>query len=233
MLGWRRSSGLFPMSPEPAGQSAMALGDVRPWFDLCSRVITCARGREMRCLSQEKKALMGTQMTVAVAAAAGFLAIAAFQAALALGAPVGRAAWGGIHARLPVKLRIASAFAVGVWMLAALIILGRAGSQVSPLPPAFARWGTWILFGVNLLAALMNFASHSSWERFLWAPAALILAVLCLIVALNGSPVSQADRASASIIGATARATRATTAGDRCGAFPRLMQRNTPGGEML
>src|ERR1017187_7244111 len=199
MLGWRRSSGLFPMSPEPAGQSAMALGDVRPWFDLCSRVITCARGREMRCVSQEKKALMGTQMTVAVAAAAGFLAIAAFQAALALGAPVGRAAWGGIHARLPVKLRIASAFAVGVWML----------------------------------AALMNFASHSSWERFLWAPAALILAVLCLIVALNGSPVSQADRASASIIGATARATRATTAGDRCGAFPRLMQRNTPGGEML
>jgi hypothetical protein len=84
--------------------------------------------------------------------------------------PLGRAAWGGIHARLPVKLRIAGAFAVGVWVLAALIILGRAGSRVSPLPPAFARWGTWILFGVNLLAALMNFASHSSWERFFWAP---------------------------------------------------------------
>ena len=80
---------------------------------LGSRVITCARGREMRCVSQAKKALMSTQTTLAVAAAAGFLAIAAFQAALALGAPLGRAAWGGIHARLPVKLRIASAFAVG------------------------------------------------------------------------------------------------------------------------
>ena len=33
--------------------------------------------------------------TPAVAAAAGFLAIATFQAALALGAPLGRAAWGG------------------------------------------------------------------------------------------------------------------------------------------
>ena len=147
--------------------------------------------------------------------------------------PLGRAAWGGIHARLPVKLRIASAFAVGVWVLAALIILGRAGSLVSPLPPAFPRWGTWILFGVNLLAALMNFASHSSWERFFWAPVALILAVLCLVVVLSGSPVPQADRASASINGATARATRATTAGDRCGACPRLMQRNTSGEEVL
>jgi len=147
---------------------------------------------------------MSTQMTLAVAAAAGFLAIAAFQAALALGAPLGRAAWGGIHTRLPVKLRVASALAVGVWVLAALIILGRAGSWVSPLPAAFARWGTWILFGVNVLAALMNLASHSSWERFVWAPAALILAVLCLVVALSEPPVSQANRASASIIGAAA-----------------------------
>jgi hypothetical protein len=129
---------------------------------------------------------MSTPITLAVAAAAGFLAIAAFQAALALGAPLGRAAWGGTHARLPFKLRIASAFAVGVWVLAALIILARAGSRVSPLPPAFALWGTWILFGVNLLAALMNFASHSRWERFLWAPVALILAVLCLAVVLSG-----------------------------------------------
>jgi hypothetical protein len=172
-------------------------------------------------------------MTPAVAAAVGFLAIAAFQAALALGVPLGRAAWGGIHAHLPVKLRVASAFAAGVWVLAALIILGRAGFHVSPLPPAFDRWGTWILVGVNFLAALMNFASHSKWERFLWAPVALILAVLCLVVALSGPAVPQAGRASASINGATARATRATTAGDRFGAFPRLTERSTSGGEAL
>jgi hypothetical protein len=55
---------------------------------------------------------------------------------------------------------------------------------------------------VNVLAALLNFASHSSWERFLWAPVALILAVLCLVVALSEPPVSQANRVSVSIIAA-------------------------------
>jgi hypothetical protein len=123
---------------------------------------------------------------VAVAAATGFLAIAAFQIALALGAPLGRAAWGGTYVHLPMGLRIASAFAVGVWLLAAMIVLGRAGFQVSPLPQAFVRWGTWVLVGVSVLGALLNFASRSSWERFLWGAVALILASLCLVVARGG-----------------------------------------------
>jgi hypothetical protein len=89
-----------------------------------------------------------------------------------------------------MSLRIASAFAVGVWVLAALIVLGRAGFQVSPLPPVFVRWGTWILVGVLPLGALMNFASPSSWERFLWGPVALILAALCLVVARSGATPS-------------------------------------------
>jgi hypothetical protein len=119
----------------------------------------------------------------AVAAAVGFLAIATFQLALALGAPLGRAAWAGTHTHLPMGLRVASAFAVGIWVLAALVVLGRAGFGISPLPPGFVRWGTWILVGVLPLGALMNFASPSTWERFLWGPVALILAALCLAVA--------------------------------------------------
>ena len=87
-------------------------------------------------------------------------------------------------------LRIASAFAVGLWVLAALIVLGRAGFQVSPLPPAFVRWGTWILVGVLPLGALMNFASPISWERFLCGPVALILALLCLVVGRSGAAPS-------------------------------------------
>lgn len=121
--------------------------------------------------------------SAAVVAATGFLAIAAFQVALAVGAPLGRAAWGGTYEQLPTSLRIASAFAVGVWVLAALIILGRVGFQISPLPPAIVRWGTWILVGVSMLGALVNFASPSSWERLLWGPVSLILAVLCFAVA--------------------------------------------------
>jgi hypothetical protein len=126
----------------------------------------------------------------AVAAAVGFLAIAAFQAALALGAPLGRAAWGGTHAQLPTGLRIASAFAFGVWAFAALIVLGRAGFHLSPLPTAVLRWGTWILVGVLALGAVLNFASPSSWERFMWGPIALILAGLCLLLALSAAAPS-------------------------------------------
>jgi hypothetical protein len=83
---------------------------------------------------------------------------------------------------------VASAFAVVVWMLAALIVLARGGYELSPVPDAAARWGTWVLVGVMPLAALMNFASPSRWERFLWGPAALILAVLCLLLALGPAP---------------------------------------------
>ena len=72
-------------------------------------------------------AATATARGVAVAAAVGFLVIAIFQAALALGAPLGRAAWGGTRTHLPTGLRIASAAAVVFWLLAALIVLGRAG----------------------------------------------------------------------------------------------------------
>ena len=50
----------------------------------------------------------------ALAAGGGFLGLAAFQAALALGAPLGGASWGGVHeGKLPRGLRIVSGVAVG------------------------------------------------------------------------------------------------------------------------
>jgi hypothetical protein len=119
----------------------------------------------------------------AVAAAVSFLSIAAFQAALALGAPLGRAAWGGTRTHLTAGLRIASATAVVFWMLAALIVLRRAGYQLFPLPDTVTRWGTWVLAGLLPIGALMNFASSSPWERFLWGPLASFLAVLCFVLA--------------------------------------------------
>ncbi len=119
----------------------------------------------------------------AVAAAFGFLVIAAFQAALAAGAPLGRAAWGGKATHLPNRLRIASGVAVVFWLLAALVVLARAGFDVAPVPDAIARWGTWALVVLLPIGALMNFASSSSWERFLWGPLAAAMAVLCFVVA--------------------------------------------------
>jgi hypothetical protein len=124
-----------------------------------------------------------TSRAVAIAAAIGFLVIAAFQASLALGAPLGRAAWGGTHTHLPTRLRVGSAVAVVVWLMASAIVLGRAGIDVVLLPAGVLRWGTWVLVGVLLIGTIMNLASKSPWERFLWAPLAFAVAILCFILA--------------------------------------------------
>jgi hypothetical protein len=115
----------------------------------------------------------------------GFVLVAGFQVALALGAPLGRAAWGGTHDRLPTRLRIASGFAAVVWIMAALVVLGSGGHSLSPFPSGVERVGTWVLFGLLALGAVMNIASRSKWERFLMSSVAALLAVLCLIVALG------------------------------------------------
>jgi hypothetical protein len=128
----------------------------------------------------------GWVRVVGVVAAVGFVGIAAFQAAIAAGAPLGRAAWGGTHVRLPQRLRVASAVAVVFWIVAALVVLAHAGFDASPVPLSASRWATWILVLLLPIGAVMNAASRSPWERFLWAPVALILALLSLALALEG-----------------------------------------------
>jgi hypothetical protein len=119
----------------------------------------------------------------AAVAAAGFAGLAGFQTALAAGAPLGRAAWGGAHAYLPPGLRIASGLAAAFWALAALVVLRRGGYRRSPVSFRASHAGTWLLAGLLTLGALLNFASSSNWERFLQAPLALVMAALCLAVA--------------------------------------------------
>jgi hypothetical protein len=121
--------------------------------------------------------------TAATVAAAGFLLIAGFQLLLALGAPLGRAAWGGREARLPMRLRRASAVAVVIWIVAAVVILGRAGMAVVPLPSVVLEVGAWVLVVLSFVGALVNFASSSPWERFGWGPLALLLGLFSLVIA--------------------------------------------------
>ncbi|HEX6401319.1 MAG TPA: hypothetical protein VF108_12745 [Actinomycetota bacterium] len=121
--------------------------------------------------------------TLAVISAVGCVAIAVFQAALALGAPLGRAAWGGTRSHLPPGLRVASGIAAVFWSCAAAVVLARSDVGATFLPDVVARWGTWILVVVLAIGAVMNAASSSRWERYLWAPLALVLAVLCFFIA--------------------------------------------------
>ena len=124
---------------------------------------------------------------LAIAAATGFIAIAAFEGLLALGVPWGRAAWGGSHVRLPKRLRAASAITVPVYAFAAAVVLGRAGIWGrGPLDPVF-QWGTWVLVGGMALGAILNLASRSRLERYVMTPVALVLSLLCLGVSLGSA----------------------------------------------
>lgn len=114
----------------------------------------------------------------AVVAAVGFALVAGYQMLLALGIAFGGAAWGG--ATLTSALRLASAVSAAVLILAALVVLGRAGYWGSRLPAAIFRWGTWVLVVGMLLSALANFASPTPGERFFLGPSAVLLALLCL-----------------------------------------------------
>ncbi len=118
--------------------------------------------------------------------ALGLSGLALFQAAIALGAPVGKAAWGGRNPGvLPRNLRAASAVSVGIYVLAALLVLDRAGVPLIDLPDAVSFWGTWALVVLLTLGAIVNFASSSPYERFGWGPFAAVMALLTLVIALS------------------------------------------------
>jgi CBS-domain-containing membrane protein len=115
----------------------------------------------------------------AQAATVGFAALAVFEAALAAGAPLGHAAWGGSAAHLTTSQRVASAAAVALWVAAIAVVRGRAAGRSG----RGYRWGAWGLVAILGASALANVASESAWENFLLAPVALLLAVLCGVVA--------------------------------------------------
>lgn len=120
---------------------------------------------------------------IAWLAAGGFAVQAAFQAAIALGAPLGSYSFGGSHpGRLPVHLRVTSAVAVLVWLAAATVALQRGGEIGGPLPTGFVTVATWVLVGVLTLAVPLNALSPSRRERP-WAIFAAVLAVLLFLLA--------------------------------------------------
>jgi hypothetical protein len=128
----------------------------------------------------------------AIGAAVGFSAVAGFQLALAVGLPLGRAAYGGAHAHLAPDYRVTSIFATVFWIWAALVVLRREDVITRPFSARLAYRGTWVLVVLSVVATLLNSASRSGWERFGWGPFSAVLAVLCFIVAR--SPVHP-DRA--------------------------------------
>lgn len=106
------------------------------------------------------------------ATALGLGGLAAFQLALAAGAPWGRVSYGGAHAGvLPGRLRRTSA-------VAAVVYAGLAAAVASPAtPPAARRRVLGAVSGLMAVGTVVNGISPSRPERALWTPTAALLAV--------------------------------------------------------
>jgi hypothetical protein len=145
------------------------------------------RGRSPR----EEGTVLSVRMA-AITAAALFLAIAAFQVALAAGVPWGSAAYGGRSAdpdgSLPSNLRAMSALAALILALFAWVVLVRGGAVTGGrLNQRLVSGSTWAIVGLMTANMLGNAASSSNVERWLIGSVTAALVVLCAAVALRGS----------------------------------------------
>ena len=124
---------------------------------------------------------------IVVAAVLGVVVIGVltvFQLALAGGAPWWRLAWGGSHRVLPTGLRVGSVVSVLVYAAVALVLLQGAGA-VGLVPERAVGVALWVLTGYFTLGVVMNAVSRSRPERMVMTPVALVLAVVCLVLALH------------------------------------------------
>ena len=122
----------------------------------------------------------------AILAVVLLVGIAAFQLALAFGAPWGAAAWGGQHPGvLPRRFRIASGVAaLVVYPLIVALVLAGAGMIGDGWLPVDGTLIMWALAGLLGVGAAMNFVSRSPPERR-WAAVALTIALCCVVIALG------------------------------------------------
>ena len=113
--------------------------------------------------------------------------MAAFQVALALGAPLGQHVLGGRNAGiLPNRLRVVSAIAAVILIGAALIVLARAGLIGWPSQAAgLLAPACWVIAGYMALNSLGNLRSTSRIERTVFAAVTAVLALLCAFVGLG------------------------------------------------
>ncbi len=113
------------------------------------------------------------------------LAVALFQLAIVLGAPVGDYAYGGQHpGKLPTKFRVASVFS----MVVMLAVAGHYLAQIGLFTPvldasgnAIANWGFVAFFA---LSALMNNITKSEKEKRVFGSITIAMLLSAILVAI-------------------------------------------------
>jgi hypothetical protein len=85
-------------------------------------------------------------------------------------------------------LRIAAGAVAIALLVAAVGVLGRVGLWGEFVPWVLFSWGTWALVAALFLAALLNITARTWTERLVFAPIALALGALALIIARSSRP---------------------------------------------
>ena len=121
----------------------------------------------------------------AIVACLVLLGLGVFQLFLALGYPIGRFAWGGKHNVLPKKLRIGSVISILLYIVFAVFILSGSGIIDNVTNMQVTNVAIWVLAVYFTLGVLMNSISRSKSERAVMTPTALVLAICCILIAVN------------------------------------------------
>jgi len=109
---------------------------------------------------------------------------AAFQVALALGAPWGAYAMGGMYpGRFPAALRFSALFQAGLLLVFVALILARAGVAFPGLARA-ARRAVWVIVAFSAVSFVLNLITPSGGERVIWAPVAFVMLATSFLVAV-------------------------------------------------
>ncbi|MBX3001196.1 MAG: hypothetical protein KF893_21915 [Caldilineaceae bacterium] len=128
---------------------------------------------------------MNVPQLFAIAAAVVIASLMIFQLLLALGLPLGAAAWGGQHRVLPTNLRLGSLAAIAILGFCAWVILARADLIAPGADPLWVRVVAWIFVAYLALNTLGNLASKSRLERNIMTPTAVFVLIAFVMVALG------------------------------------------------
>ncbi len=113
--------------------------------------------------------------------------VAAFQIALAAGAPWGSYAMGGAFpGQYPPSMRVEAVFSAALMAAMVAVVLSRAG-LVLPKLSGISRWLVWLIVAYGVVGLVLNLITPSGGERLIWAPVALVLLVCSLVVARSRS----------------------------------------------
>ena len=127
--------------------------------------------------------LAASAALIAVVLLAG---IVLFQVLLALGLPFGRAAWGGGHRVLPARLRVGSAVAAVMLVVAAGVLATEAGWLPGGAGVPWSGILVWVFAGFFALNTLGNAVSKSAIERRVMTPITVMLVIAFVLAGVWG-----------------------------------------------